>query len=347
MDNKNIFSALCSLYVSSETPSAVIQEKEKWENAGFKKLFSACGKEEKEKFFSDISDKNGISYEKAGNSLLRVSIMKTEGVSVIQITKADDISALLGNPAINGFVRHILNRMRVTLSNVSACSNFLQNMAQTDISALTSELLNSKLGSMEDTLADFLGECIESEQIVSLLDGKSGDSTICVTDEISKIVRDIKFVTDDEVTFEAEYCSSAYARLNRGAFRLIFTDIAAMLCSGRYAPDKIRISTDFCSESFAEVTMTSDCSSERPQEKPCVSGGKIMFFDYLVGVFCERYGGSFTSKQLENGESFSVSFPIIVSEYAEFASPEKYSSVGRFDEVSIRFGRKKRRGTEN
>lgn len=335
MDN-SLFSLLCGIYGRSELPSAVVQGEKIYKNEGFEKLLSSFGEEDRRRFTEVLTSSEGAGCGFFGGRAYSFNVIKEQELSIIEVTGSNTIEKTLQIPAVREYLEYFFSKLRSSVAEVSVAADGIYGALSAG-GASPGRDVTDKLNAIDGRLADIISSVIDPEQLLYLTGETAEDHTVSLKDELTAAAEDLKSLFGGQAAVNTDLEAGIYARLNRKAFRTIIADAVAECCRGNVQLKCINIALHRLEDGSAEAALTAEYASGAPCGTNSGSFGEDVFFDYVTGAFCKRYGGSFTRSELPCGKRFVLTFPAINLPHAALSSNTRFGGAsGRFDPICLR-----------
>lgn len=335
MDN-SLFTILCGVYGHSGLPAAVVWGEKIYKNQGFDKLLTSFDGEERQRFMETVTAAEGTGCGFFGGRFYSFNVIKEQELSVIEITGSDTVEKTLQIPAVREYLEYFFSKLRSSVTAVSAAADGIYGVLSAGGGSPSREVTD-KLNAIDGRLADIISSVIDPEQLMYLTGENTEDQTVSLKDELTASAEDLESLFGELTEIKTDLEAGIYARLNRKSFRTIIADAVSECRRGGAQPSCITFALRRLEDGSAEAALTAEYASGTPCTASGGSFGEDVFFDYVTGVFCKRYGGSFTRCELPGGKRFVLTFPAINLPDAELSSGSRFGGAsGRFDPIYLR-----------
>lgn len=324
--------ALREFYERSEIPTAIISDGVRFENSRYAELFD--GKGVSKDAFAEKVMKKGCGYELIGDMIVSVNVISYDGVSVIEVFDKSPVEAAMRSPGVNRYLVCFFSRLRSCVHSISMISEkLLEKLADC---AEKYDGIEQTFSSINSSLRDIISFILDPEQMIFLMDDNCTESVVSISDTMTELARQFgEYRTD--ISVKTDICKGAAARLNKGSFCVLVSDITQRLCSGEYIPNKVEFSVKE-DESGVKVRISAD-TSEKHLSELAEAGEKSFsegfFFDYISDLFCKRFGASL-EKAGEN--AYELVLPKLADGEFVLSAAQKFDEGKQlFSPMEVRF----------
>lgn len=324
--------ALREFYERSEIPTAIVCDGVRFENSRYAELFD--GKGVSKDAFSERVLKKGCGYELIGDMIVSVNVISYDGVSVIEVFDKSPAEAAMRSPGVNRYLVCFFSRLRSCVHSISMISEkLLEKLADC---AEKYDGIEQTFSSINSSLRDIISFILDPEQMIFLMDDNCAESVVSISDTMTELARQFgEYQTD--ISVKTDICKGAAAKLNKGSFCVLVSDITQRLCSGEYIPNEVKffVKED---ESGVKVRISADTSDKHLSEL-AEAGEKSFsegfFFDYISGLFCKRFGASL-EKTGEN--AYELVLPKLADGEFVLSAAQKFDEGKQlFSPMEVRF----------
>lgn len=324
--------ALREFYERSEIPTAIVSDGVKFENSRYAELFD--GKGVSKDAFAEKVMKKGCGYELIGDMIVSVNVITYDGVSVIEIFDKSPVEAAMRSPGVNRYLVCFFSRLRSCVYSISMISEkLLEKLADC---AEKYDGIEQTFSSINSSLRDIISFILDPEQMIFLMDDNCTESVVSISDTMTELARQFgEYRTD--ISVKTDICKGAAAKLNKGSFCVLVSDITQRLCSGEYIPNEVEFSVKE-DESGVKVRISADTSKKHLSEL-AEAGEKSFsegfFFDYISDLFCKRFGASL-EKTGEN--TYELVLPKLADGEFVLSAAQKFDEGKQlFSPMEVRF----------
>lgn len=281
--------ALRGLYERSEIPTAIVSDGCIFENSRYAELFK--DKDISKKAFAEKALRKGCGYELIGEMIVSVNVIGYDGVSVIEIFDKSPVEAAMRTPGVNRYLICFFSRLRSCVHNISMISERLEEKLAD--CAEKYDGIEQTLGSINGSLREIISFILDPEQMIFLMDDSCPESIVSVSGTVKKLAQQFAEYRKD-ITVKTDICENAAAKLNKGAFCVLVSDIVGLLCGGEYIPNGISFTVTE-DGSGVTVRISADRSQKRLSEF-AASGernfSENFFFEYVSDLFCKKFAAT-------------------------------------------------------
>ena len=281
--------ALREFYERSEIPTAIVSDGVRFENSRYAGLFD--GKGVSKDAFAEKVMKKGCGYELIGDMIVSVNVISYDSVSVIEVFDKSPVEAAMRSPGVNRYLVCFFSRLRSCVHSISMISEKLEEkLADCDEKY---DSIGQTFSSINSSLRDIISFILDPEQMIFLMDDSCTESVVSVSDTVTELARQFAEYRKD-ITVKTDICKGAAAKLNKGSFCVLVSDITQRLCGGEYIPNVVGFSVKEDGDGV-KVRISADTSEKRLSELAAAgekSFSEGFFFDYISELFCKRFGAS-------------------------------------------------------
>lgn len=280
---------LREFYERSEIPTAIVSDGVRFENSRYAGLFD--GKGVSKDAFAEKVMKKGCGYELIGDMIVSVNVISYDGVSVIEVFDKSPVEAAMRSPGVNRYLVCFFSRLRNCVHSISMISEKLEEKLAD--CAEKYDGIGQTFSSINSSLRDIISFILDPEQMIFLMDDSCTESVVSVSDTVTELARQFAEYRKD-ITVKTDICKGAAAKLNKGSFCVLVSDITQRLCGGEYIPNVVEFSVKE-DEDGVKVRISADTSEKRLSE--LAAAGEKSFsegfsFEYISDLFCKRFGAS-------------------------------------------------------
>lgn len=321
MDKSDTFTLLKKLYGKAAVPAAVICGGEIWENPTFAKDFAFMSRSEREGFIKDTAQKDGTGCTIINNTAYTYSTFGTSEAKVVEITNSEPLKRLFALPEVRNYFKYVFSRLRSSVNNVSVAADELYAALSSD-KISDGDLIADRLNCIDGGISEIIGAILDPEQMILLMSGSSETATVCIKDELEKIL-----CSFGSVRLYAQ--DGLYARLSRSTLKVIVADVIAKCIKCGCRREKISVSAE--GSGMIKVRIYAEDANVT------FDGTEDLFFSYMCDVFCGESTCSCTKKCSGSSFEFILEFPSVDMDSIQvFANNPFAYTAGRFDPVTIR-----------
>lgn len=281
--------ALREFYERSEIPTAIVSDSVRFENSCYAGLFD--GKGVSRDAFAEKVMKKGCGYELIGDMIVSVNVISYDGVSVIEVFDKSPVEAAMRSPGVNRYLVCFFSRLRSCVHSISMISEKLEEKLAD--CAEKYDGIGQTFSSINSSLRDIISFILDPEQMIFLMDDSCTESVVSVSDTVTELARQFAEYRKD-ITVKTDICKGAAAKLNKGSFCVLVSDITQQLFSGEYIPNVVEFSVKEDGDGV-KVRISADTSEKRLSELAAAgekSFSEGFFFEYISDLFCKRFGAS-------------------------------------------------------
>lgn len=281
--------ALREFYERSEIPTAIVSDSVRFENSRYAGLFD--GKGVSKDAFAEKVTKKGCGYELIGDMIVSVNVISYDGVSVIEVFDKSPVEAAMRSPGVNRYLVCFFSRLRSCVHSISMISEKLEEKLAD--CAEKYDGIGQTFSSINSSLRDIISFILDPEQMIFLMDDSCTESVVSVSDTVTELARQFAEYRKD-ITVKTDICKGAAAKLNKGSFCVLVSDITQRLCGGEYIPNVVEFSVKEDGDGV-KVRISADTSEKRLSELAAAgekSFSEGFFFEYISDLFCKRFGAS-------------------------------------------------------
>lgn len=281
--------ALREFYERSEIPTAIVSDGVRFENSRYAGLFD--GKGVSRDAFAEKVMKKGCGYELIGDMIVSVNVISYDGVSVIEVFDKSPVEAAMRSPGVNRYLVCFFSRLRSCVHSISMISEKLEEKLAD--CAEKYDGIGQTFSSINSSLRDIISFILDPEQMIFLMDDSCTESVVSVSDTVTELARQFAEYRKD-ITVKTDICKGAAAKLNKGSFCVLVSDITQRLCGGEYIPNVVEFSVKEDGDGV-KVRISADTSEKRLSELAAAgekSFSEGFFFEYISDLFCKRFGAS-------------------------------------------------------
>lgn len=321
MDKSEAFSLLKKLYGKAAVPAAVICGGEIWENPAFTKDFAFMSRSEREGFIRDTAQKDGTGCTIINNTVYTYSTFGTSEADVVEITGSEPLKRLFALPEVRGYFKYVFSRLRSSVNNVSVAADELYAALSSD-KISDGAFIADRLNCIDGGISEIIGAILDPEQMILLMGDTSETATVCVKDELEKIL-----CSFGRIRLYAQ--DGLYARLSRSTLKVIMADVIAKCLKSGCREEKISVSAE--GGVIIKVTIKAEDANVT------FDGEEDMFFSYMCDVFCGESACSCTKRCSGGCFEFALEFPSVDMDSIQVLAGNPFKhTAGRFDPVTIR-----------
>lgn len=324
--------ALREFYERSEIPTAIVSDGVKFENSRFVGLFD--GKAVSKDAFAEKVMKKGCGYELIGDMIVSVNVISYDGVSVIEVFDKSPVEAAMRSPGVNRYLVCFFSRLRSCVHNISMISEKLEEKLAD--CAEKYDGIEQTFSSINSSLRDIISFILDPEQMIFLMDDSCTESVVSVSDTVKELAQQFAEYRTD-ISVKTDICENAAAKLNKGSFCVLASDITELLCSGEYIPNEVEFSVKE-DESSVKVRISADTSEKRLSELAEAgerSFSEGFFFEYISELFCKRFNASL-EKTGEN--AYELVLPKLADGEFVLSAAQKFDEGKQlFSPMEVRF----------
>ncbi|MGN0586404.1 MAG: hypothetical protein ACI4JF_03885 [Oscillospiraceae bacterium] len=321
MNKSEAFSLLKKLYGGADVPTAVISGGEIWENPAFAKGFAFMSRGEREGFIKDTADKGGTGCTIINNTAYTYSTFGTSEASVLEITGSEPLKRLFALPEVRSYFKYVFSRLRSSVNSVSVAADELYAALSSD-KISDGAFIADRLNCIDGGISGIIGAILDPEQMILLTDGSLEAATVCIKDELEKILCSfglIRLYAEDGL----------YARLSRSTLKVIIADVISKCLKSGCKEEKISVSAQ-----GGGIIKVSICAEGADVS---FDSAEDLFFSYMCDVFCGESACSCTRRSVGGRFEFILEFPSVdMDKIQVFANTPFKHTAGRFDPVTIR-----------
>lgn len=324
--------ALREFYERSGMPAAIISDECRFENSRFKEFF--CGKALSKDEFVERAVKKGCSgYELAGDMIVGVNVISYDGVSVIELFDKSPVEAAMRSPGVNKYLICFFARLRSCVHSISIVSEELEKKLSD--CAEKYEGIDRTFDEINNSLREIISYVLDPEQMIYLMDDDCAESVVDVSKTVEELAKQLAEYRSD-IKVCTDISPNAAARFNKSSFCVLVSDIAELLCSGEYIPDRIDISVKE-DESGVKMRMSADVSGKRISE--LAKAGEMsfsdgFFFEYISDLFCRRFKATV---EKTDKSTYLISFPKLAEGEYVLSSGQNFDDGDqRFEPMEVR-----------
>lgn len=336
----DFFSVLKQIYGSAGLPCAIADEKLSvlWKNAAASSHRCLLSRGSLSFLFEDGAPASGTVCRAENETVHRFSVLKAEDTAggrvfyIVEQIRSDGIKDLLTSPDIKAYMNYLCARIRESVGMIAVSADEIDSAASVFGSAAGE--VTEQLNTINKGLMLILREVINPEQLYYTLDPCCNDATICLADEIEKAASDAARSLGKDVKVTLDTKSDIFARMNRGVFETIISDMAAECCESPLYPEELIFSCKRVSAGRALVSVKSVNRSGKKNTPSVFERDKKssrLYFDYLCRVMCDKYDAEYTAAELPDGFSCSLEINTVGAEpYLSASGPKFRSNSERF-----------------
>ena len=324
--------ALREFYERSEIPTAIVSDGVRFENSRYAGLFD--GKGVSKDAFAEKVMKKGCGYELIGDMIVSVNVISYDGVSVIEVFDKSPVEAAMRSPGVNRYLVCFFSRLRNCVHSISMISEKLEEKLAD--CAEKYDGIGQTFSSINSSLRDIISFILDPEQMIFLMDDSCTESVVSVSDTVTELARQFAEYRKD-ITVKTDICKGAAAKLNKGSFCVLVSDITQRLCGGEYIPNVVEFSVKEDGDGV-KVRISAD-TSEKSLSELAAAGEKSFsegfFFDYISDLFCKRFGASLE----KTGESdYELVLPKLADGEFVLSAAQKFDEGKQlFSPMEVRF----------
>lgn len=324
--------ALREFYERSEIPTAIVSDGVRFENSRYAGLFD--GKGVSKDAFAEKVMKKGCGYELIGDMIVSVNVISYDGVSVIEVFDKSPVEAAMRSPGVNRYLVCFFSRLRSCVHSISMISEKLEEKLAD--CAEKYDGIGQTFSSINSSLRDIISFILDPEQMIFLMDDSCTESVVSVSDTVTELARQFAEYRKD-ITVKTDICKGAAAKLNKGSFCVLVSDITQRLCSGEYIPNVVGFSVKEDGDGV-KVRIFADTSEKRLSELAAAgekSFSEGFFFEYISDLFCKRFGASLE----KTGESaYELVLPKLADGEFVLSAAQKFDEGKQlFSPMEVRF----------
>lgn len=324
--------ALREFYERSEIPTAIVSDGCRFENSRYAELFD--GKAVPKDAFAERVLKKGCGYELIGDMIVSVNVISYDGVSVIEVFDKSPVEAAMRSPGVNRYLVCFFSRLRSCIHNISMISEKLEEKLAD--CAEKYDGIEQTFSGINSSLRDIISFILDPEQMIFLMDDSCTENVVSVSDTMTELARQFAEYRSD-ITVKTDICENAAAKLNKGSFCVLVSDMTELLCSGEYIPDRVDFSVKE-DENGVKVCISADTSGKHLSELAEAgerSFSEGFFFEYISDLFCKRFGASL---EKTGRNAFELSFPKLADGEFVLSAAQKFDE-GKplFSPMEVRF----------
>ena len=252
--------ALREFYERSEIPTAIVSDGVRFENSRYAGLFD--GKGVSKDAFAEKVMKKGCGYELIGDMIVSVNVISYDGVSVIEVFDKSPVEAAMRSPGVNRYLVCFFSRLRNCVHSISMISEKLEEKLAD--CAEKYDGIGQTFSSINSSLRDIISFILDPEQMIFLMDDSCTESVVSVSDTVTELARQFAEYRKD-ITVKTDICKGAAAKLNKGSFCVLVSDITQRLCGGEYIPNVVGFSVKEDGDGV-KVRISADTSEKRLSE---------------------------------------------------------------------------------
>ena len=324
--------ALREFYERSEIPTAIVSDGVRFENSRYAGLFD--GKGVSRDAFAEKVMKKGCGYELIGDMIVSVNVISYDGVSVIEVFDKSPVEAAMRSPGVNRYLVCFFSRLRSCVHSISMISEKLEEKLAD--CAEKYDGIGQTFSSINSSLRDIISFILDPEQMIFLMDDSCTESVVSVSDTVTELARQFAEYRRD-ITVKTDICKGAAAKLNKGSFCVLVSDITQRLCGGEYIPNVVGFSVKEDGDGV-KVRISADTSEKRLSELAAAgekSFSEGFFFEYISDLFCKRFGASLE----KTGESdYELVLPKLADGEFVLSAAQKFDEGKQlFSPMEVRF----------
>ena len=324
--------ALREFYERSEIPTAIVSDGVRFENSRYAGLFD--GKGVSKDAFAEKVMKKGCGYELIGDMIVSVNVISYDGVSVIEVFDKSPVEAAMRSPGVNRYLVCFFSRLRSCVHSISMISEKLEEKLAD--CAEKYDGIGQTFSSINSSLRDIISFILDPEQMIFLMDDSCTESVVSVSDTVTELARQFAEYRRD-ITVKTDICKGAAAKLNKGSFCVLVSDITQRLCGGEYIPNVVGFSVKEDGDGV-KVRISADTSEKRLSELAAAgekSFSEGFFFEYISDLFCKRFGASLE----KTGESdYELVLPKLADGEFVLSAAQKFDEGKQlFSPMEVRF----------
>lgn len=321
------FRLLTRLYKNSKVSAAVIdlERGEVWKN----KLFSAIGEFENYTAEDILGDdpKDQIKYLMLEKRLLTLNVMalKKDRIAVVEVIGDNSAKSIFSFPAVKKYLLYIFEKIRGAISDVTVASGELHALMQSGIET-EKRILEEKFSTIESGMMSLLHEMLRPEQLTYILNDGMHDKTVYLTDEMSRIYKNLNDLLGGHIKTESEIEKGLFAVCEITVLEgVISAMLSGIMGEDRYFPRLIALKAGISENGKIKILAETEGESNVPRKLP--DRGDSMFYEYICEEFCRKYNGVLTRTSSDGRTGAVLELPA-ASDLTDMSSPLNFSSGG-------------------
>lgn len=341
----DFFSVLKQIYASSGLPCAITDEKLDvlWINADASSHRCLLSRDNLSFIFEGGVPALGTVCRAENETVHRFNVLKAADPAggrtfyILEQIRSDALKDLLTSPDIKSYICYLCARIRESVGMIAVSADEIDSVSA--IFGSASGEITEQLNTINRGLMLILREVINPEQLYYTLDPCCNDATICLADEIEKAATDAAHSLGKNVKVTLDTKSDIFARMNRGVFETIISDMAEECCESALYPEELIFSCKRSSAGRALISVRSINYSGKANKVSVFERDKKssrLYFDYLCKVMCDKYDANYTAEKLPNGFLCSLDMKIVGIEPCFCTpGPRFYSDSERFSTMTL------------
>ena len=323
-------------YASSQTPTAVITREDIWLNTYFKKVFVHLSEDKRKEFLLSAINQSGIINMTLDEKFYTVNVIKSLGLSIVEVIRAESISTILKSPSVREYIKYIFQKMRYALSSVSTAADEIYAVISSYNGESDAEIIIQQLNNIDRELMSAISSFLSPEQLFYLMNDNCEVSTVCLRSEIDNVITDsLDIFPIPCENISIDFKSTYYAIINRQTFKVILSYMIAKCFENEYLPTNISVSDEGTDKHFTSIKVSAVYGNEKSNCRK--NNQSDIFFDYVCDTFCNKYNAAYTVRNAETYAEFILTFPVTIPNYLEIKAPNKFQRAGRhFSTLNIK-----------